>query len=82
MNTNCTIYREISKIAAVQRSSEPPRFGGTYFRRISDGRGSGLPFGTEYTLAIRPLAVGRRDARREEPPRHVAESRAYARPLG
>jgi alpha-amylase len=53
MNTDCRIYREIAKIAAVVRAQAPLRFGRMYFRQISgDGSGFGLPFGTSYTLAF------------------------------
>jgi alpha-amylase len=53
LNTNCTIYREIAKIAAVMRDQEPLRFGRMYYREISgDGVNFGLPFGSEYTLAL------------------------------
>jgi len=35
LNTDCTIYREIAKIAQVMRSQAPLRFGRMYFRQIS-----------------------------------------------
>ncbi len=53
LNTQCTIYQEIAKIAEVMRGSEPLRFGRMYYREISgDGRSFGLPYGTDYTLAF------------------------------
>ncbi len=53
LNTNCTIYQEINKIAGVMRTNEPLRFGRMYFRQISgDGENFGFPFGTTYTLAF------------------------------
>jgi hypothetical protein len=53
LNTNCTIYKEIAKIAAVMQDNEPLRFGRMYYREISgDGVTFGLPFGSEYTLAL------------------------------
>ncbi|HTS45021.1 MAG TPA: alpha-amylase family glycosyl hydrolase, partial [Puia sp.] len=60
LNTNCTIYQEISKIAAVMRSCEPLRFGRMYYREISgNGMDFGLPYGNEYTLALSRLLYGR-----------------------
>jgi glycosidase len=53
LNTNCTIYQEINKIAGVLRTNEPLRFGRMYFRQISgDGEHFGFPFGFTYTLAF------------------------------
>ncbi len=53
LNTNCTIYQEINKIAGVMRTNEPLRFGRIYFRQISgDGENFGFPFGFTYTLAF------------------------------
>ena len=53
LNTGCTIYQEIAKIAAVMRAQEPLRFGRMYYREISgDGMNFGMPFGSEYTLAL------------------------------
>jgi glycosidase len=53
MNTDCTIYKEIAKIAEVMRANEPLRFGRMYFRQISgNGVDFGFPFGTTYTLAF------------------------------
>ena len=53
LNTGCTIYQEIAKIAAVMRAQEPLRFGRMYYREISgDGVNFGMPFGSEYTLAL------------------------------
>ncbi len=60
LNTECTIYQEIAKIAAVMRASEPLRFGRMYYRQISaDGQNFGLPFGTNYTLAFSRLLFSR-----------------------
>jgi glycosidase len=59
LNTDCTIYQEIAKIAAVMRSTEELRFGRMYFRQISgDGVHFGLPFGTTYTLAFSRMLYG------------------------
>ncbi|HTD95559.1 MAG TPA: alpha-amylase family glycosyl hydrolase [Edaphobacter sp.] len=53
LNTSCTIYQEIAKIAAVMRTEEALRFGRMYYRQISgDGVNFGLPFGSEYMLAF------------------------------
>jgi glycosidase len=53
LNTSCTIYREISKIAEVTRNTAQLRFGRMYFRQISgNGRDFGFPYGTNYTLAF------------------------------
>ena len=53
LNTDCTIYKEISKIAEVMRSNEALRFGRMYFRQISgNGQQFGFPFGSTYTLAF------------------------------
>jgi glycosidase len=53
LNTSCTIYQEIAKIAAVMRTQEALRFGRMYYRQISgDGVNFGLPFGSEYMLAF------------------------------
>jgi hypothetical protein len=44
LNTQCRIYQEIAKIAAVMRVQEPLRFGRMYYREISgDGQHFGLP---------------------------------------
>jgi glycosidase len=60
LNPNCTIYKEISKIAEVIRTTEPLRFGRMYYRQISgNGRDFGLPFGTNYTLAFSRITYGR-----------------------
>lgn len=59
LNTGCTIYREIAKIAAVMRAREPLRFGRMYFRQIGDGVTFGLPYGSTYTLAFSRLLFGR-----------------------
>jgi len=56
LNTQCNIYREIAKIAAVQQAFEPLRFGRMYYRQISgNGQDFGLPFGSTYTLAFSRL---------------------------
>jgi alpha-amylase len=53
LNTNCTIYQEIAKIAEVMRTNEALRFGRMYFRQISgDEEHFGMPFGLTYTLAF------------------------------
>ena len=60
LNTQCRIYQEIAKIAAVARREEPLRFGRMYFRQISgDGVHFGYPFGTTYTLAFSRLLYPR-----------------------
>ena len=60
LNTNCTIYQEIAKIASVMRASAPLRFGRMYYREISgNGINFGLPFGNDYTLAFSRLLYGR-----------------------
>jgi glycosidase len=59
LNPDCTIYREIAKIAQVMRTTEPLRFGRMYFRQISgDGLHFGFPYGTTYTLAFSRLLYG------------------------
>jgi glycosidase len=56
MNTDCRIYQEISKIAAIVRKNEALRFGRMYFRQISgDGQHFGFPYGNDYTLAFSRL---------------------------
>jgi glycosidase len=53
LNPDCTIYRQIAQIAAIQRNDAALRFGRMYFRQISgDGVHFGLPFGNSYTLAF------------------------------
>ena len=60
LNTNCTIYKNISEIAAVMRSREPLRFGRMYYRQISgNAQDFGFPFGTTYTLAFSRLLYGK-----------------------
>jgi alpha-amylase len=60
LNSDCTIYQEIAKIAQVMRATEPLRFGRMYFRQISgDGVHFGFPFGTAYTLAFSRILYGR-----------------------
>ncbi|HEX5271533.1 MAG TPA: hypothetical protein VFW33_13645, partial [Gemmataceae bacterium] len=59
LNTGCTIYQEVAKIAAVMRAREPLRFGRMYFRQISgDGVAFGFPYGSTYTLAFSRLLCG------------------------
>jgi alpha-amylase len=59
LNSDCQIYQEIAKIAAVMRAKQPLRFGRMYFRQISgDGVHFGYPFGTTYTLAFSRLLYG------------------------
>lgn len=53
LNKDCAIYREISKIAAVNRAHPALRLGRMYFREISgNGRDFGLPQGQPCTLAF------------------------------
>jgi alpha-amylase len=60
LNTNCTIYVEIARIAKVMRENEPLRFGRIYYREISgNGQDFGFPFGSTYTLAFSRLLYGR-----------------------
>lgn len=60
LNTNCTIYKEISKIAQVMRTTTPLRFGRMYYRQISgNGIDFGFPFGNTYTLAFSRIIYGR-----------------------
>jgi len=59
LNTDCVIYQEIAKIAAVMRTTPALRFGRMYFRQISqDGVRFGLPYGTDYTLAFSRIVYG------------------------
>jgi alpha-amylase len=59
LNTGCTIYQEIAKIAQVAKDRPPLRFGRMYFRPISgDGVHFGLPYGTDYTLAFSRVLYG------------------------
>lgn len=59
LNTSCTIYLEIAKIAAIVQSNESLRFGRMYYRQISgDGTHFGFPFGETYTLAFSRLLYG------------------------
>jgi alpha-amylase len=59
LNTNCSIYKAISEIAAVMRSKQPLRFGRMYYRQISgNAQDFGFPFGTTYTLAFSRLLYG------------------------
>ncbi len=60
LNTSCRIYTEIAKIAAVMRTQQPLRFGRMYYREISgDGVNFGLPYGSDYTLALSRMLYGR-----------------------
>lgn len=59
LNTNCTIYTEIGRIAGVARSTQALRFGRIYYRQISgNGQDFGFPFGNTYTLAFSRLLYG------------------------
>jgi hypothetical protein len=59
LNADCTIYKEIGKIAALARSQQPLRFGRIYYRQISgDAVHFGLPFGATYTLAFSRMLYG------------------------
>jgi alpha-amylase len=56
LNQDCRIYREIAKIAAVNRAHPALRLGRMYFREISgNGRDFGLPQGQPCTLAFSRL---------------------------
>ena len=60
MNTGCTIYQEIGKIASVMRSAAPLRFGRIYYREISgNGIDFGLPYGNDYTLSFSRILYAR-----------------------
>lgn len=60
LNPECTIYKEIAKIAGIMRANEPLRFGRMYYRQISgDGSHFGFPYGTSYTLAFSRYLYGR-----------------------
>jgi alpha-amylase len=53
LNTNCGIYQEIAKIAAIHRTNPALRFGRMYMRDISgNGRDFGRPQGHPCTLAF------------------------------
>ncbi len=53
LNKECTIYREIAKLAQVNRDEPALRFGRMYFREVSgDGVHFGLPQGHPCTLAF------------------------------
>src|SRR5438552_8607163 len=59
LNPNCPIYKEITTIAQVMRTTAPLRFGRMYFRQISgDSIHFGFPFGTTYTLAYSRILYG------------------------
>jgi alpha-amylase len=56
LNTECAIYTEIARIAAVAQARRPLRFGRMYYRQISgDGEHFGFPYGSTYTLAFSRL---------------------------
>jgi alpha-amylase len=56
LSQECFIYKEIAKIAAVNRSQPALRLGRMYFREISgNGRDFGLPQGQPCTLAFSRL---------------------------
>lgn len=59
-NPDCSIYKEIARIARIMRAKEPLRFGRMYFREISgNGTDFGLPYGGRtYTLAFSRLLYG------------------------
>jgi alpha-amylase len=60
LNTDCTIYKEIAKIAQVRSATPALRFGRLYFREISsNGIDFGFPFGSSYTLAFSRMLYGR-----------------------
>lgn len=60
LNTDCTIYKEIAKIAQVRSATPALRFGRLYFREISsNGTDFGFPFGSSYTLAFSRMLYGR-----------------------
>lgn len=59
LNPDCTIYKEIAKIAQISQQEQALKFGRMYFREISsDGVHFGLPFGTDYTLAFSRILYG------------------------
>jgi glycosidase len=59
LNTQCSIYQAIAKIAAVVRAEDTLRFGRMYYRQISgDGVHFGFPYGSTYTLALSRLLYG------------------------
>ena len=59
LNQHCTIYQEIAKIAKINQSYEPLRFGRMYFREISgNGYDFGLPQGHPCTLAFSRILGG------------------------
>lgn len=59
LNTECEIYKAVSQIAQVMRTTPHLRFGRMYYRQISgDGVHFGMPYGTTYTLAFSRLLWG------------------------
>src|SRR2546421_12554284 len=59
LNPDCSIYKEIGRIAEVMRTNGALRFGRMYFRQISgDGEHFGFPYGNAYTLAFSRLVFG------------------------
>ena len=59
LNPECTIYKEIAKIAQVKRETPALRFGRMYFRQIAGNSVDfGLPYGTAYTLAFSRIVYG------------------------
>jgi glycosidase len=59
LNTDCTIYQEIAKIAKIAIAKETLRFGRMYYRQISgNGVNFGFPFGSTYTLAFSRMLYG------------------------
>jgi glycosidase len=59
LNTSCTIYQEISKIAAVMRSTPTIRFGRMYYRQVSsNGIDFDFPGSEDYTLAFSRVVYG------------------------
>ncbi len=53
LNTHCTIYGEIGKMASVMRKVNPLRFGRLYYRQTSDnGQDFAFPDVNDYTLAF------------------------------
>lgn len=60
LNRECFIYKEIAKIAAVNRGEPALRLGRMYFREISgNGRDFGLPQGQPCTLAFSRILADR-----------------------
>jgi glycosidase len=66
LNTGCSIYQAIARIAAVVQAQPPLRFGRMYYRPIAsnpptdpNGHDFGLPYGSDYTLAFSRMLYGR-----------------------